>query len=380
MVHRTRTRTTMYHGGVFRRRYNPSHPWETTSVLVGERDACHDHLHPYPYVGEDGFYQFHLTHNPCRVNASWGTYPNWVYEYNDAPVANDRNNFFTSWNYQRLENAALAHIYDTQPIVDLPLSIAELKDIPRLMKDVAAKGVRLAGSPEGYLNFQWALRPMLGDMLSMISLQKQIAQRIKSHRRKFRTERASGRGPMVTYVSAVGNDPVPMALPGGFSVNLSYSSPQLIRGESWYSARITPEVELPELLAEAADYRHATGRGRSGLTVAYNLLPWSWLIDYFTSLGDVLELRENRVPYKVHSMCLMSETEYRLPYKVIPGGSQVIKAADCTPGWTTIVEKRRRLVLYPEGKLYIEPLLSGQQLTNLAALAAVLSKRASQLR
>ena len=66
----------------------------------------------------------------------------------------------------------------------------------------------------------------------------------------------------------------------------------------------------------------------------YNLLPWSWLIDYFTNLGDFISAGRNKVEARHDSVIIMRDTKT----SVSVNGSQTNDGrVKCTP-----IENRRR--------------------------------------
>lgn len=384
---RIRSRNKRPHtGSRMSKAYGRNNPWTTSLVVEFDTEYCEDLVHPYPYVAEGPLYLRELLHKPSRVNGGLrcGLDPSQraaAYCYKSYPVIGNNIHLPSSGvNWNRLEIAALSNVQDSAPIVDLPLGIAELKDFPRLLKSVAQQGKRLAASPEGFLTWQWALRPMLNDLVSAVRLQKAIAQRVKDHTRKHRTKRASGRLPTEVYLDDPGSLTFNQSIGGSKTCWGDYSV-ELSKAECWFTARIEPLIELDELLAQSVSYRHSYGFGRDGVNAAYNLMPWSWLIDYFSTLGSLIELRHNQMPYEVKSVCLMARSEILRKVTVMGFANGTTEMLDkSTKGSLRVVEKRRKVVYNPIGRLVVDPILSQQQLLNLAALGAVFGKHAARLR
>lgn len=274
-------------------------------------------------------------------------------------------------NWDSAESHAVHAVQDTAPLVNLPLSIAEMKDIPVAMRRNADNLRKQVASADGYLTYQWAIRPMMSDMLALLSLQRDIAARMRRHRKKFTTKRASGKFPGIYYLISSGSASFQHEMAWGCYLTFDQDV-EITKNEGWFSARLEPQVALNKLLEETTDVRFQLGlaqTGARGLNTAYQLMPWSWLADYFSNLGDAIEYGTNTMPYKVTSVCLMAEAE--ITWNVRPrwptwGYYYTYSRSD---GKQVEVSKRRKVVTNPSGKWVIEPLLSGTQVANLAALA-----------
>jgi hypothetical protein len=42
---------------------------------------------------------------------------------------------------------------------------------------------------------------------------------------------------------------------------------------------------------------------------AWNLIPWTWMIDWFSNCGEWLEAHNNRIPCSPERVCIMTKTE-----------------------------------------------------------------------
>jgi hypothetical protein len=74
----------------------------------------------------------------------------------------------------------------------------------------------------------------------------------------------------------------------------------------WGSVRWKPTLPglAPYYKSKSLAFRAALGLGLELHTV-WEALPWSWLIDYFTSIGDYLAAHRNIVPAKPSRICIM---------------------------------------------------------------------------
>lgn len=268
---------------------------------------------------------------------------------------------------------ALAKTQDMSPIVDIPLNIAELKDIPRTLRSIFSREISLGRARDVYLTQQFGINPIVSETMKLLSLQRSIAERMRRHRRKFRTQRSRGslsKGAAYDWtsyhVSQIGTY-IPR-----WGQTWRASTSRKPSSEQWFSARIEPQYSLPEILGQAAS--NPTGIGEASLQTIWNLIPWSFLVDYFTNVGDVLGVIGNRMPYRVTRLCVMCTA--KLEVTVTPWNETFrITYSNLRNGKVKYYEKRRFVYGNPTPAFNFSPLLSGQQIANLAVLATGLRGR-----
>lgn len=347
-------------------------------------DRSEDEVHSPPFEDDaDRLYLRKMKYKPARVSHRWKAsngYKYWGYHIPARP-AGALPTVYIEW--QHLLNAALARIQDNEPIVDIPLALGELKDLPKLI-DKAREMLRklhLTHGADAWLIYHWAIKPVINDMVGLTSLQKEIANTMARHRKKFRSKRARGKLPPLFGLLTSGA--ASSARPVAYGVNCTLYHTPFSKGAAWYCARIEPMNSIPELYAQHATVGKNLGFGDSRrlLSVAYNLLPWSWLIDYFTGLGSLIEMYSNRQIYKVTRVDVMVTHHWGQklhPVFTFPIGSSetYLHTSDGEEGR---VEKHREIYHNPSAKLAFSPLLSGGQLANLAALAVSLSANNNRL-
>lgn len=277
---------------------------------------------------------------------------------------------------------ATARSNPSKPMVDLPVFIWELADLPKLLKytgDLLLKPKSqstrdaisgLVNDPKNvdvYLAWEFGWAPLISDTLKLLNFVSNTEKRLKEiqglykngglrRRIQFQTQRASLVQPNLQVQSA-----------GGFSVYVDRSINTF--RESWATVRWIPDVpQFPsdsELLSKAI--RSAHGLNLS-IASTWEAMPWSWLIDYFTHVGSYVETNRNAIGAHPGEVCIMVHTQTdqisRLRSKSAP--NVVVTGS----GRYTRDNKERYVVSpgTPAGLVRV-PFLSGKQWSILSSLA-----------
>lgn len=277
-----------------------------------------------------------------------------------------------------LTDKLLARSSPSRPIVDLPVFLFELKDLPNMIRQAgrAIKRASGAGGPppdaqgvaSAHLayNFGWA--PLIDDLSKLLNWQEAVDRKMdqlrRLHskgglRRNITLEEVEA-GPVVTPQTAVQSSGI-----------LIYSTKSKItKRKSWGSVRWNPS-SIPK--GGAPSYKDAF-MAAFGLNVSiatvWEALPWSWLIDWFSSVGDYLAAHRNTVPATPSRICIMqmTTTVTSYPLESIASGF----------GWKGATVSRVTKTRTPTSisvlpTVYL-PFLSGYQLSILGALAIVRAK------
>jgi hypothetical protein len=179
----------------------------------------------------------------------------------------------------------------TKPDVDIANFIGELKDLPRMLKSIGDsflnKGVAHAF---GHLNlsykFGWA--PFARDVVAMMDFQRLAAKRFEVLQR-MRTQGSTIRK-MKLFEGESEQDY--SFSHGLFNFVTKATAKSDIRGYViWRTTEDMPSTDS-DLMALART--QALGLSMRA-EVAWNLLPWSWLVDWFSNVGEFLGANRNRV-------------------------------------------------------------------------------------
>lgn len=175
-----------------------------------------------------------------------------------------------------------------QPYVSLGTFIAELRDVPGLLFKRVSKYRDLGNN---YLAHQFGWKPFLGDLISWYDSVKKIDQRVAQLKRD--NGRYVKRGGTLFRSSEFNRDTCSASqIDLGFPDIYRYDSVTQETWESekcWFSARF--KYYIPGLMSAKfgtlAAYRRLWGLKMTPNEV-WQLLPWSWLVDWFSNVGDVI--------------------------------------------------------------------------------------------
>lgn len=217
---------------------------------------------------------------------------------------------------------AAANMHPGQPEIDLPVFIYELKDVPQMLKHAAERakalekdtGASTLGAVKGFLNsgkaraedwlnwnFGW--KPLLSDLTEFIKLSNhahamQKAQRAY-HKNGLTRQRSLG------TTRRIGSNDTSIFSPSGhkarriteWSVN-SWMFTRWYLDPRWFKAY---EYDYSEAM------KLHLGLDPS-VTQMWNAAPWTWLVDWFTDTGAVVETYSNRFGWTFGNAMIMTHT------------------------------------------------------------------------
>lgn len=270
---------------------------------------------------------------------------------------------------------ALANMNPNRPIVDLPLFIFELKDFPHMLKQAGDVLKRLPGKlrlrdvPEAHLAYSFGWAPLVSDLWSLVKLAKSIEER-KAY---FRSLEYGARVKRTLFKGELSRT----TTPDGYQVHWIQSPDFISDIENVETLKVwfTANARWIDPLSDARqDHEYtvldALGANLSAETL-WNAIPWSWLIDYFANVGDVLAARRGYNSWQCTRMCLMARTEVESTLTRVRLATGL--SADVGSLKTTV--KQRSVYTNPTPILTYDPFLSGRQLAILGSLITARSFR-----
>jgi len=252
----------------------------------------------------------------------------------------------------------------SRPSVDMPTELLQIHQIPDIIRQAGQNELgRVGGANLGY---QFGVRPIINDVTTLSNVQKLIADRADE---LLRAERAGGIKRTVV-VDASSNE----------ESRLTYLQTDglFIREPvNWWTgetvsvhSRWVPDGSYAPLTQSNREYvlmrralRAITGGTIDGAT-AWELMPWSWLADYFGNVGEYFQASRNIVGLVLNDVAVMRHTVTRASF----GG----KSADdwSMSSFEAKRETKSRKTSFVAPTLSSNPFLNANQMGIVASLAA----------
>ena len=227
-----------------------------------------------------------------------------------------------------------ARTIPTSPIYQLGVSLIELKDFPHMIRRTwdlfrALRGVnfsKVATSVGGflndtkkgtkfladhYLNFQFGWGPALQDLAFLLDYQNKLSRKLnwlrKQNGKAIRRKVTLDGGSFTEGFDYWMNRPSSVSPSIDTSFYADSSFPWIWTGQKsvkyriWYSAKY--RFWIPNIPKAASQADNSLKRKLTGLdldpTTLYKAMPWSWLLDWFSSVGAVVQNLFNMLKYSV---------------------------------------------------------------------------------
>jgi hypothetical protein len=372
---RTRTKvSSTITGGRFHTYYN--------STLVGTSyggsgtagsDVSVDTTMPPPYTTDHDLQIDHILVHPLRIYGTRVFTAPFVGYTRDYHGYNPTNRSLQPYapvnsapNFAYYKTKALANMNPGKPHVDLSLFLYEMKDFPRMLKNLGdfllwervSKGVKPSVIPDAYLSWSFGWGPLISDTLKLFDTAALVSQRA----RYFRALESGA------HLRRSLGDIAPSDTYSAYGVEDITALSQIHRsGKAWYSANahLTGPIPGEDLELKRLSFQTVYSLNLSPATV-WNMLPWSWLIDYFYNVGDVLNAVNGSIPWTCTSMCVMvrQETTDKLIGVRCPSGVSV--NSNAVMRRTTL---HRKVYVNPTPVVTFRPFLTDGMIGNLASLA-----------
>lgn len=214
-----------------------------------------------------------------------------------------------------LANMARANMNPNRPAIDLPVSLVELREIPKLLKDltellaIAQRGARDAARAN--LAGQFGVLPIIRDVMTLFDFAKEVDKKEKYLRELSRGDKRISRSLHKEEWSTSSSSVVILSPTAGVPTGPSsgYVTCEASR-EYWFTARAhllnpPPERELRSLSAEIT-----LGTDTVHIEQLYALTPWSWLIDWFSDTGTILAAYRGGLEWDYGDLNVMYRTKY----------------------------------------------------------------------
>lgn len=307
--------------------YRPSRYRPYSSV-----DSCIDEIHKGPPFKEGGplkvlHYHDYLL-NPKGIGVYTGESVTGDFEYRGGFLCSTKEPYIfqnvsytdiIKENYEVFEDVssygptAWNRFKPGKPAADLALFVAELRDMPRMLRDTcrffkdAYKDIRFGGirsiknAPGNYVGTQFGWLPFLSDMRKFYHTYQTLDKRIKQLKRdNGQWVKREGTVIEESNDSLIGEWPYPVHNPllsSHFYPAYPYLGHSIAtrhyERKIWFSARF--RYYIPDI--GSVNWNRKAKRLLFGGSVNPALLweatPWSWLIDWTSNVGDVIANLDN---------------------------------------------------------------------------------------
>nr|UJQ85419.1 MAG: hypothetical protein 1 [Leviviridae sp.] len=194
----------------------------------------------------------------------------------------------------------LARTNPSRPVVDVPAFLGELGDFPKLFKIAGENAIRTVA--RGNLAFWFGWKPMVQDLYKMMQFSTVANARAKELKELYTKGLSCTRS--LDSISASSSTGSFQATAYDTVKTTRMSNAEIWGHCKWKPTSVPPSTEQGMInLAMRAAY---------GLTLdpatAWELIPFSWMIDWFTSVGDYLNSQRNTVGAAPYDISIMRKT------------------------------------------------------------------------
>lgn len=263
---------------------------------------------------------------------------------------------------------AAARTNPSRPYVDVPIMILELGDITKLLANSTRYLAR--GDKKGYAKFvaanniryQFGIAPLVGDLVKLLKFRDAVVRRI----RELNKLKTKGLRRTISFGSASAS----VEMPNQFLQSSYMTVTSNVKKTTTVSQKVHCRWKpTGNILRDMDDDEMSVIATRAvlGLTAdastAWELMPWSWLIDWNIAIGDYFKANRNIVSAELSALTYIEHTlTVATTPHVTHNGS-----GTCT-GINRVLERKLRqpTTLNPQAHF---PFLDGRQMGILASLA-----------
>lgn len=261
---------------------------------------------------------------------------------------------------------AAARTNPSRPYVDVPVNVFELADITRLLQ---IRGKSLLGTAgRANLAYNFGIAPLVGDLVKLLRFQDQVERRIKEIdklvgmtglRRTVSVETYNADATAVHTVQSQG-----LLLDKTFN----RSSTLTIKAHCRWLPQ--PDVSMKWLRTSKAQ-RALAMKAVLGLkldfSTAWELVPFSWLADWGSTIGDYLKAKRNIIPAQLIGVTVMRHT--RSSWRTSGSSHTTGNGHKYHFDAVNVVKERKLRQTASVAPVAQFPFLSGKQLGIVASLA-----------
>lgn len=310
--------------------------------------------------------------NPLRILSG--------YPMGYSPAPPDPSAYYHDLDEVDRSNAAwdlLASTNVSAPHVSVPTFIYELRDLPEIVRGWGQGLLRDAA--KGHLSWRWVVKPMISDLRKLFNFADAVERRrlqlVNLRNNRFlRSTAGLSQQSMTLPPQAVVLHSEGAMIYGWRDVTITEKIWGSVQWKLQENVSLPTSLGSQEYMAKFLTFGYTN---QEALAVLWESMPWSWFVDWFAGIGDVIAATNNAVPMTWSNVCIMHQREAIASYRV--------RYDLATATWASLsnlpMQKREhkdRFVmsgpLLPV-KISLRPLLSGSHWSILASLAALRTGR-----
>lgn len=250
--------------------------------------------------------------NPGTMGRKSNT--NWCFagrEYYESYTANhngyypERGSASRDTANELYATALLARSHPFAPVYSVPVAIKELAEVASMF-EFAAKG--FAGFVGGsYLNYRFGWKAFYNDVQTLAGILKHIELRIQEF--NYLIEHGSTRKTMQLDHWSLQTGSSNVIMQSSYGVVIKGSITRKYSMKTWGSVTWGLNgdklLEVDELKRFNQVLRTVFDLGEIDPPTLWELVPFSWLVDYFTNIGDLLHSQQFRYQLQPYDVCIM---------------------------------------------------------------------------
>nr|UJQ85612.1 MAG: putative maturation protein [Leviviridae sp.] len=266
----------------------------------------------------------------------------------------------------------------TKPGVDVAAFIGELRDFPRLFKVIASSMVKTAG--RAYLSYHFGWKQMYRDLAKMVQVGELTSRKLIVLKNLLQRGHSATARVAYDYSFWENSFEDSLTTHEGFDQPVQWNVQGWTETSLWGSTRWYMPADAARFIRQDVDLQKWLSlKTAMGLSLhpasLWEIIPWSWLIDWFIDFEQVLEFYYSRpIPIEFSSGCVM----FRRDSKLYVEGPSDLPGSEGPPSFEMRRITKRRDVFSPSNlNLVIQGTVgrfSPYQLSLLAALVATKQK------
>lgn len=245
--------------------------------------------------------------------------------------------------------------------VSVPLFLYEIREIPSLIKKFGDKALSKDGA-DALLRWEFGLKPMISDIIKFASFSHMFNKRMKEIRRlnERGLRRTIHHGSWSESQHYSGN------LHSNGATFLGKPMTKTTTAEKWSYVKWTPDRDTLDM--DPSEMMWKVLRVVYGLSVdtqfLWNAIPWSWLVDWGTNMGDYLASRRNLIGASPSPVEVMTHTRTQTSFGSHKNGTATLSAGN------VFHETKTRRRSSPSIQAHL-PIMNSRQYSILGSLAVL---------